>query len=220
MRKINICLCASSITKGSRVAVRQGKDYWVATVTRKGVEQSSVQYDEGTKGIATNRSMTHLPDNARKITKPLTKDQVVSITAPSIKPKNIEALRKEHNMLLDAMRGSVTKKELDSVVTKLDNVRAELDGYDRSLQKANLITSGADSKELMKKFKELKALGKVLWRDVAAFRKKSKLIKLSDSQREAINKQAEAAYDKWNEVNTEKVSVGNKLRLLGIRPPY
>lgn len=69
------------IVKGSRIAIRQGKDYWLATVTRRSSDGTvSLQYDEGTKDSGVSlRSATHLPDNAKTSKKPLTKEQVAVI---------------------------------------------------------------------------------------------------------------------------------------------
>ena len=78
------------IVKGSRVAVRQGSDYWIATVTRKGATDASVQYDEGTKGSTSLRSMTHLPDGFKQTKKPLTKEQIEAIKAKAQKAAKAE----------------------------------------------------------------------------------------------------------------------------------
>lgn len=66
------------IIKGSRIAVRQGKDYWLATVTRRSSDGTvSLQYDEGTKDSGVSlRTATHLPDGTKASKKPLTKEQV------------------------------------------------------------------------------------------------------------------------------------------------
>ena len=80
--KVLISLSAKeAIAKNSRVAVRQGSDYWLATVTRRSADTVNVQYDEGTKGTATLRSLTHLPDGTKSIKKPLTKEQVAVLKA-------------------------------------------------------------------------------------------------------------------------------------------
>jgi hypothetical protein len=70
---------SKAIAKGSRVAVRQGSDYWLATVTRKTADGAAVLYDEGSKGTTSQRSMTHLADTQRKIAKPLTKADIEAI---------------------------------------------------------------------------------------------------------------------------------------------
>lgn len=69
------------IVKGSRIALRQGKDYWLATVTRRSSDGTvSLQYDEGTKDSGVSlRSATHLPDGTKASKKPLTKEQVTVI---------------------------------------------------------------------------------------------------------------------------------------------
>lgn len=69
------------IVKGSRVAIRQGKDYWLATVTRRSSDGTvSLQFDEGTKDTGVSlRSATHLPDGTKTRKKPLTKEQVQAI---------------------------------------------------------------------------------------------------------------------------------------------
>ena len=78
--KVLLSLSArAGIVKGSRVAVRQGSWYWLGTVTRKGAADADVQYDEGSKGKASLRSLTHLPDSAKTLRKPQTKEQIDAI---------------------------------------------------------------------------------------------------------------------------------------------
>lgn len=69
------------IVKGSRVAVRHSKDYWLATVNRRSKDGTiAVTYDEGTKDPSLSlRSVTHLPDGAKSSKKPLTREQVHAI---------------------------------------------------------------------------------------------------------------------------------------------
>lgn len=96
------------IVKGSRVAVRHSKDYWLATVNRRSKDGTiAVTYDEGTKDpILSLRSVTHLPDGSKSSKKPLTKEQVQAIVekgkadaakkaaAAAVKPKATTAAPK------------------------------------------------------------------------------------------------------------------------------
>lgn len=96
------------IVKGSRIAVRHSKDYWLATVTRRKSDGTvSVTYDEGTKdpGLSLRSGVTHLPDNTRMTKKPLTKEQVQAIVE-----KGKAAAAKEKAKVKPTVKPPVTVK--------------------------------------------------------------------------------------------------------------
>lgn len=120
--KVLISLSAKdAIAKNSRVAVRQGSDYWLATVTRRSSDTVNVQYDEGTKGTATLRSLTHLPDGTKSIKKPLTKEQVAVLKAKTA-PVKAAVKKAEPSVKKATVKKAVVKKEpvKKTVITKAD----------------------------------------------------------------------------------------------------
>lgn len=96
------------IVKGSRVSVRHGKEYWLATVNKRGTDGTiAITYDEGTKdpSLSLRSGVTHLPDGTKTSKKPLTREQVHAIIE-----KSKAAAAKEKAKVKSVVKPSVTVK--------------------------------------------------------------------------------------------------------------
>ena len=161
------------IVKGSRVAVRHGKDYWLATVNKRGADGTiAITYDEGTKdpSLSLRSGVTHLPDGTKASKKPLTREQVHAIVLkvkadaskvfavkqpkPTVKPKTPAAAEPKTTTRAKTGAKAHSLENVDAnVLRSLKNVAHEngSGGNRSSIHSAidNLAKGTATSKDLL-----------------------------------------------------------------------